>query len=244
MARMPPFLKKLGHRRRSPGSAPICARRRKPLARAPRPNGSVSCRSCAIYLGRCGAGNLLRAVALLLLRVLLPVSRRAYTRRLAVTRWRFQMRNRTSVILSGLGIIALLALAPNPAAARGGFGGFHGGGFGGFHGGGFSGVRAGGFGPRGAMAMTGFRGGAVVRPGWGGAVRPGWGAVRPGWGGGWRGGWARGGWGWGWPVAAGIATGVALAAPWGWGYGDDCTTYWDGFAWVNTCGYGPYAYGW
>jgi hypothetical protein len=157
------------------------------------------------------------------------------------------MRNRTSVIFSGLGIIALLALAPDPAAARGGFGGFHGG-FGGFHGGGFAG-------PRGAMAMTGFRGGAIVRPGWGGAVRPGWGAVRPGWGavrpgwgGGWRGGWARGGWGWGWPVAAGIATGVALAGPWGWGYGDGCNTYWNGFAWVNTCGYGPYGayggYGW
>jgi hypothetical protein len=153
------------------------------------------------------------------------------------------MRNRTSVMFSGLGIIALLALAPDPAAARGGFGGFHGG-FGGFHGAGFSGVRAGGFGPRGAMAMTGFRGGAIVRPGWGGAVRPGWGAVRPGWGGGWRGGWGRGGWGWGWPVAAGIATGVALAAPWGWGYGGDCT-YWNGFAWVNACGYGPYGYyGW
>ena len=159
----------------------------------------------------------------------------------------FRMRNRTSVILSGLGIIALLALAPDPAAARGGFGGFHGGGIGGFRGGGFSGVRAGSFGgARAAMVpMGGMRAAAIGRPGWGGAVvRPGWsGAVRPGWGVGWRRGWGGGGWGWGWPVAAGIATGVALAGPWGWGYGSDCT-YWNGFAWVNACGYGPYDYGW
>lgn len=149
------------------------------------------------------------------------------------------MRNRTSVIFSGLGIIALLALASDPAAARGGFGGFRGGGF--------SGVRAGSFGgARAAMVpMGGMRAAAIGRPGWGGAVvRPGWsGAVRPGWGVGWRRGWGGGGWGWGWPVAAGIATGVALAGPWGWGYGSDCT-YWNGFAWVNACGYGPYDYGW
>ena len=108
------------------------------------------------------------------------------------------MRNRTSVIFSGLGIIALLALAPDPAAARGGFGGFHGGGIGGFRGGGFSGVRAGSFGgARAAMVpMGGMRAAAIGRPGWGGAVvRPGWsGAVRPGWGVGWRRGWGGGGW--------------------------------------------------
>jgi hypothetical protein len=52
------------------------------------------------------------------------------------------MRNGTSAILSGLGIIALLSLTPEPAAARG-FGGFHGGGVGGF-----GGVRAGSFGER------------------------------------------------------------------------------------------------
>src|SRR5215469_15507091 len=153
----------------------------------------------------------------------------------------FKMRNRTSVIFSGLGIIALLALAPDPAAARGGFGGFRGGG-------GFSGVRAGSFGgARAAMVpMGGMRAAAIGRPGWGGAVvRPGWsGAVRPGWGVGWRRGWGGGGWGWGLPVAAGIATGVALAGPWGWGYGSDCT-YWNGWTWVNACGYGPYnSYGW
>jgi hypothetical protein len=134
------------------------------------------------------------------------------------------MRNSTSAILSGVGVIALLlAATPNPAAARGGFGGFGGGGF---RGGSFAGGHA--------MAMGGFRGGAIARPGWGGAVRPGW-------GGGWRGG----GWGWGWPVAAGIAAGAALTAPWGYygyPYGTDCT-YWNGFGWVNTC-YGAYGYGW
>jgi len=149
----------------------------------------------------------------------------------AKTRGFFKMRNRTTVIFSALGIIALLALAPNPAAARGGFG-FHGGGFGGFRGGGFAGARA--------MNIGGFRGGALVG-------RPGWGAVRPGWGGGWRGGWGRwgGGWGWGWPVAAGVGLGIAAAtAPWGWGYGGSCT-YWNGFAWVNACyGPDPYAWGW
>jgi hypothetical protein len=143
------------------------------------------------------------------------------------------MRNTISAILSGLGIITLLlALTPEPAAARG-----------------FGGVRAGGFAGAHAMApLGGMRTAAIGRPGWGAAGpivgRPGWG--RPGWGGGWRGGWG-GGWGggggWGWPIAAGIATGVALAGPWGWG-GGSCT-YWNGFAWVNACvGYGPYGYGW
>src|SRR6516165_3361123 len=125
----------------------------------------------------------------------------------------FKMRNRTSVLLSGLGIIALLALASDPAAARGGFGGFRGGGF--------SGVRAGSFGgARAAMVpMGGMRAAAIGRPGWGGAVRPGWGV-------GWRRGWGGGGWGWGWPVAAGVAAGVALATPWAWG--SDSCTYWNG----------------
>jgi hypothetical protein len=66
------------------------------------------------------------------------------------------MRNRKSAIISGLGIIAvLLALAPDPVAARGGRGG------GGFGGGGF---RGGGLSGRGAMgtgSAMGFRGGGV-----------------------------------------------------------------------------------
>jgi hypothetical protein len=142
------------------------------------------------------------------------------------------MRNRTSVILSGLGIVALLSLTPEPAAARGGFGGIHGG---------FGGVRAGSFAGARAMApIGGMRTAAIGRPGWGaaGAIagRPGWG--RPGWGGG-----GGGGGGWGWPVAAGVAAGVALAGPWAWG-GGSCT-YWNGWTWVNACvGYGPYGYGW
>ena len=51
--------------------------------------------------------------------------------------------------------------------------------------------------------------------------RPGW---RPGWG----------YYGWGWPVAAGVAVGVASA------YGS-CLR-WDGYQWVDVC-YQPYAYG-
>jgi hypothetical protein len=144
------------------------------------------------------------------------------------------MRNKISAVFSGLGIMALvLALAPDPASARGGFGGFHGGGF--------SGVRAGSFAGARAMApIGGIRAGVIGRPGWGaaGAIagRPGWG--RPGW----RGGWG-GGWGWGWPVAAGVVAGVALATPWAWG-GDSCT-YWNGWTWVNACaGWGPYGYAW
>jgi hypothetical protein len=91
------------------------------------------------------------------------------------------MRDKRLMILSGVTIAAsVLALIPDSAAARGGFGGggFHGGGFarggfgGGFRGAGFAGSRA--------MAVGGFRGGALVaRPGWGGAWRGGW---RPGWG--------------------------------------------------------------
>ena len=138
--------------------------------------------------------------------------------------------NRTLAAISALGIVApLLALTPDPAAARGGFGGFGGGGF-----------RGGG------MAVGGFHGGAIGRPGWGGGV----GVVRPGWGGGWRGG----GWGWGAPVAAGVALGIAATAPWGYyggygyPYGGGCT-YWDGYAWVNTCyggyeSYESYGYSW
>ena len=97
------------------------------------------------------------------------------------------------------------------------------------------------------MAVGGFHGGgAIGRPGWGGGV----GVVRPGWGGGWRGG----GWGWGAPVAAGVALGIAATAPWGYygsygyPYGGSCT-YWNGYAWVNTCyggyeSYESYGYGW
>jgi len=92
--------------------------------------------------------------------------------------------NRTLATLSTLGIVApLLALTPDPAAARGGFGGFGGGGF-----------RGGG------IAVGGFHGGAIGRPGWGGGV----GVVRPGGRG--------GGWGWGAPVAAGVALGIAATA--------------------------------
>src|SRR6516225_4400102 len=121
----------------------------------------------------------------------------------------FEMRNRITAIFSGLAAMALLlALAPDPASARGGFGGFRGGSFGGF-----SGVRAGSFAGARAMApIGGIRTAAIGRPGWGaaGAIagRPGWG--RPGWGGGWRGGWG-GGWGWGWAVAAGLGLTPAVA---------------------------------
>ena len=85
------------------------------------------------------------------------------------------MRNRKSAIISGLGIIAvLLALTPDPVAARGGRGGggfagrgAMGGGFAGRGGGGFAArgamVRGGGFAGRGAVGAVGFR-----RAAWGG----------------------------------------------------------------------------
>src|SRR6516225_6195149 len=75
--------------------------------------------------------------------------------------------------------------------------------------------------------VVGFRGGVgIVRPGLG--WRAGWG----GWG-------VRRGWGWGWPVAAGIAAGVATA---GWGYGSSCLA-WNGYGWVNVCyAHYPYTY--
>jgi len=95
--------------------------------------------------------------------------------------------------------------------------------------GGFRGVGVGGF--RGGA--VGFRGVGFARPGLGvGIARPG---LRVGWG-----GWGvRRGWGWGWPVAAGIAAGVATA---GWGYGSSCLA-WNGYGWVNVCyGYAPYSY--
>jgi hypothetical protein len=150
------------------------------------------------------------------------------------------MRNRRLAILGGVAIAALiLALTPDPAAARGGFGGggFHGGGFHGGGGGFGGGFRGGGFAGGRAVAIGGFRGGGLVaRPGWGGAWRPGWGGGWAGWRPGWRGG--SGGWGWGWPVAAGVAAGVAAS---NWGYYDDpyagysqCL-FWNGFAWVNGC---------
>ena len=95
---------------------------------------------------------------------------------------------------------------------------------------------------------VGFRGGVGIgrvgfaRPGLGvgigrvGFARPGLGlGWRAGWGGwGWRRGW---GGGWGWPIAAGIAAGVATA---GWGYGSSCLA-WNGYGWVNVC-YAPYPY--
>jgi hypothetical protein len=148
------------------------------------------------------------------------------------------MRNRTSAIISGLGIIAVIvALTPDPVAARGGRGG------GGFAGRGAAGIRGGAFAGRGAMATGGFGRAAIGRPAWGGgwAGRRAIAVGRPvgwGWGGRrWRGGW-------GWPVAAGIATGVAVgaaaASPWGWG--DNCMQ-WNGFRWVNVCA-GSYAYSW
>jgi hypothetical protein len=145
------------------------------------------------------------------------------------------MRNRTLMMLSGVAIAAsILALAPDPAAARGGFGGgFHGGGFGGgFHGGGFAGRGfGGGFAGSRAMAVGGFRGGGLVaRPGWGGAAwRGGWAGSRPGW----RGGW---GWGWGWPVAAGVAAGAIAASAWDYPYADqEQCVFWNGYRWVNGC---------
>jgi len=73
------------------------------------------------------------------------------------------MRNRTSAVISGLGIIAVLvALTPDPVAARGGGRGAG------------VGVRGHGFAGRGVVATGGFRRAAVVRPGWGAGVRPGW----------------------------------------------------------------------
>ena len=87
--------------------------------------------------------------------------------------------------------------------------------------------------------VVGFRGGVGI--GRVGFVRPGLGVgiARPGLG--WRAGWGgwgvRRGWGWGWPVAAGIAAGVATA---GWGYGSSCLA-WNGYGWVNVC-YAPYPY--
>jgi hypothetical protein len=125
--------------------------------------------------------------------------------------------NRTLATISALGIVApLLALTPDPAAARGGFGGFGGGGF-----------RGGG------MAVGGFHGGAIGRPGWGGGV----GVVRPGWGGGWRGG------GWGWPVAAGVALGVAATAPWGYFGGYGYPGYYVGYGYPGYYGYADGYYG-
>jgi hypothetical protein len=93
---------------------------------------------------------------------------------------------------------------------------------------------------------VGFRGGVGI--GRVGFARPGLGVgigrvgiARPGLGLGWRAGWGgwgvRRGWGWRWPVAAGIAAGVATA---GWGYGSSCLA-WNGYGWVNVC-YAPYPY--
>jgi hypothetical protein len=119
----------------------------------------------------------------------------------------------------GVGAAALIlaSVATDTASARIGIGGVRVGGIGGFRGVGFGGIR-----------------GGFVRPGIGvGFVRPGLG---------WRAGWGGWGWrrGWGWPVAAGVAVGVAAA---GWGYGSPCLA-WNGWTWVNVC-YSPYPYyGW
>src|SRR5262249_38342641 len=94
----------------------------------------------------------------------------------------------------------VMLLVPEPASARGGFGGFRGGGFGG----GFGGFRGAGFG--------GFRGAGL---GWRGAGL-GWrgGAFCSGWGG-W--GWRRG-WGWGLGAAA-VGAGIVAGSYYG-DYGD------------------------
>jgi len=123
-----------------------------------------------------------------------------------------KMRNRKSVIISGLGIIAvLLALTPDPVAARRG-----------------SGVRGGGSGRAATATTGGHRRANVGRPGRNAAVR--------GRGGGW--GWnpVAAGVGAAAGIATGVAAGVAAATnPWG---GGSCTQ-WNGFQWVNVCA-GPY----
>jgi hypothetical protein len=117
------------------------------------------------------------------------------------------MRNKRRMTLSGVAIaVSMLGLTPDPAAARGGFGG------GGFHGG-----FGGGF--RGAGSAAQWQSVAFAASVWSdnlagavdGARAGGWAGWRPSW----RGGW--GGWGWGWPVAVGVAAGVA-AATWDDGY--------------------------
>jgi hypothetical protein len=125
----------------------------------------------------------------------------------------------------GAATLILASVASDEASGRVGFGG---------------GIRGGAIGFRGGA--VGFRGVGFARPGigigrgvaWRGAGL-GWRGAGWGWGGGW--GWRRG-WGWGWPIAAGIAVGVATA-----GWGSSCYA-WNGFAWVNVC-YAPYPYyGW
>jgi hypothetical protein len=114
--------------------------------------------------------------------------------------------------------ISAVMLLPDPAAARGGFGGgFRGGGFGGFRGAAIGGFR-GGFG--GFRGPVGFRTAGI---GWRGA---GWG-VRPGWGRGW--GWRRG-WGWG---AAAVGAGLVAGSYYGYPYGYD----------YYPAAYGGYGYG-
>lgn len=110
-----------------------------------------------------------------------------------------------------LAALAVVALVPLEASARGG-GGFRGGGF---HGGGF---HAG-------FAGPGWRGGG---PGWRGG----------GWGGGWRGpgwrgpGWHGGGWGWRGPAfVGGVGLGIA-AANWGPGWG---SAWGPGWGWSDPC---------
>lgn len=127
------------------------------------------------------------------------------------------MRTRMLALVAAAAISAVMLL-PDPAAARGGFGGgFRGGGFGGFRGAAIGGFR-GGFG--GFRGPVGFRTAGI---GWRGA---GWG-VRPGWGRGW--GWRRG-WGWG---AAAVGAGLVAGSYYGYPYGYD----------YYPAAYGGYGYG-
>ena len=63
------------------------------------------------------------------------------------------------------------------------------------------------------------------------------------------GGWGRPGWGWGWPIAAGVALGVAATAPWGYYGGYGYPGYYAGYAGyygyygsLGRCGYGGCSY--
>lgn len=129
------------------------------------------------------------------------------------------MRTRMLALVAAAAISAVMLL-PDPAAARGGFGGgFRGGGFGGFRGAAIGGFR-GGFG--GFRGPVGFRTAGIGWRGAGWGVRPGW-----GWGRGW--GWRRG-WGWG---AAAVGAGLVAGSYYGYPYGYD----------YYPAAYGGYGYG-
>lgn len=167
------------------------------------------------------------------------------------------MRSKTmAMTMSGVVIgTLLLALSPDPAAARFAGGARAGGGF---RGGGIAAGRVAVGGYRGGVG--GYRGGAIAgRGGW--ALGSIYGRPGVGWGGGWRPGygWAGGsrpGYGfggrWGWPIAAGLAAGAAYGYG-GYGYGgygypydysdyNQCQT-WNGYYWVNSC-YQNYSNSW